>query len=489
MSLKQMLSFLFLEIFVLKTGVSFAQNTVQQEINTFVNASVNKNAKISFEVMNIESSEIIARYNEDSAIVSASTTKLFSTFAALKTLGSNFKMKTRLYVDGMVDSNGTLIGNVWIRGGGDISLGSKYFDEEFRKLRFLDKWIEVLKSAGIKKISGAIIADGSEFGYDGVPEGWDEEDTGNYYGVHAQGINFLDNTIFLSFKTKKAGQKTTITSIFPEIEEINFKNEVESANINRDRAYLFGSPYEYNRSAKGYLPANRDAFEVKGSMPDPEITLAKMFKNKLQESGIVVDQGALSVRLNWFLAETNYDDLTLLEEFEGASLGEIIQYTNQKSVNLFAEGLLNILGYEANKNGSNANSLKQLRIFNEAFIKSKGLELYDGSGLSEMNRISAKHFMELLHFIYKSKEFEEFYNSLPIAGESGTIKSLCEKGAGNGRIHAKSGTLKKVKSYVGFVQSKSGKLLAFAFTVNDFTCANYQIIKYMEPVLNAIAAL
>ena len=460
---------------------------IESEILRFANLTINKKAKISFKVFDLTNSLTLAQYQQDSSIVSASTTKLFSTYTALHMLGSSYKMTTRIYTDGDVNEQGELMGNVWIRGGGDVTLGSRYFNKEDQELLFLDNWVNKLKSAGVKSISGAVISDGSAFGYKGVPDGWSSDDTGNYYGAHAQGVNFLDNTVFVNFSTGKVGQKTKISSTFPEIKELIFENQVIAANISRDNAYLFGAPYEYQRVAKGSLPANRENFVVKGSMPDPEKTLALEFEKKLIAAGITVKQGALSVRENWFLEKTNYKDLTLLTQTDGASIGEIIQWTNHKSINLFAEGLLNILGYAANGDGSNQHGLEQIGKFTEQFITSEGLTLYDGSGLSEKNRISANHFIDLLTFIYKSEHFEEFFNSLPIAGESGTIKWLCEKGSGKGRIHAKSGTLKKVKSYAGYVDSKSGKRLAFAFTVNDFSCANYEIVKYMEPVLNAMA--
>ena len=50
-----------------------------------------------------------------------------------------------------------------------------------------------------------------------------------------------------------------------------------------------------------------------------------------------------------------------------------------------------------------------------------------------------------------------FFSTLPIAGESGTLKSLCKGQSGQGRIFAKSGTMSGIKSYSGYVHSSSGK--------------------------------
>ena len=92
-------------------------------------------------------------------------------------------------------------GNIWIRGAGDVSLGSKYFNTAGHEFDFLLQWADTLISLGIKGVEGSIIADGSEFGYNGAPKGWASNDLGNYYGATHAGINFYDNTIKLFFLT------------------------------------------------------------------------------------------------------------------------------------------------------------------------------------------------------------------------------------------------------------------------------------------------
>ena len=112
--------------------------------------------------------------------------------------------------------------------------------------------------------------------------------------------------------------------------------------------------------------------------------------------------------------------------------------------------------------------------------------LTDGSGLSRSNAISASHFCQLLSSIYQSNIFTDFENSLPIAGCSGTLKNVCKNQLGHGRIKAKSGTLTRVKSYAGYVDSKSGKKIAFAIIVNNYNCSSYQLVKHLEKMFNKL---
>ena len=91
--------------------------------------NVNAKSKISCKAIDLKTNETIIELNPDSSIVSASTTKLFSTFGGLEILGDDFQNKTKLYIDGEIDAEGKLDGNLWIRGGGDVSLGSKFFNK------------------------------------------------------------------------------------------------------------------------------------------------------------------------------------------------------------------------------------------------------------------------------------------------------------------------------------------------------------------------
>ncbi len=92
-----------------------------------------------------------------------------------------------------------------------------------------------------------------------------------------------------------------------------------------------------------------------------------------------------------------------------------------------------------------------------------------------------------LKFMSTSKNFDDFKSTFPVAGKNGTISSLCKGGAGEGRVYAKSGTLNNTKSYAGYIDSKTGKKIAFAIIVNDFNCTSGEIKSKMETILNALS--
>ncbi len=466
---------------------SLAQINIQRSVDYFVQDIVNKNASISIKIIDLDADSTLASYREQSSLICASTAKLFTTSSALKVLGKSYQAKTRFYCDGIVDSLGVLHGDLWIRGGGDVSLGSRYFNSKGDEFDFMEAWLDSLNSIGIKKINGKLITDGSEFGYAGVPDGWDWSDMGNYYGVGASGINFYDNTLRFYFKTGRPGGYVKFIGTKPVIKDLFFQHDIVAANISRDRSYIYGSPFSSVRFGRGRIPAYKDSFCVKGSMPDPEMQLAVDFGQFLETRGINILEGVSSNR--FLRKETDfYTSLNYLFSYSGQDLMTIINKTNLYSVNLYAEAILNLIGYNSTGDGSTKSSISALYRLWKNKIDLTGLTLKDGSGLSRKNAISASHFCQLLESIYESNIYSDFKGSLPIAGRTGTLKYVCSGQKGANRIFAKSGTLGNVKAYSGYVETVSGKNLAFALIVNNFNCTRSEIVKKMESVFNAMAS-
>lgn len=120
------------------------QINLQNYVDYFTADQVNKNASITIQIIDLDSDSILAQANEHTSLMCASTAKLFSTSSAMKLLGNNHRAKTRFYTNGFIDSLGVLHGDLWIRGGGDVSLGSKYFNDEGIEFDFMFDWLDSL---------------------------------------------------------------------------------------------------------------------------------------------------------------------------------------------------------------------------------------------------------------------------------------------------------------------------------------------------------
>lgn len=463
----------------------FTQTVIQQKIDEFVKSSAFSNASISFMAMDCKSGEILGKYNEKASLPCASVMKLFSTASAIEIVGPNFKPSTKIYYDGSIDARGILNGNIWIVGGGDMSLGSRYFYSEGKQTEFLTDWTRFISEKGIKKINGSVIADASKFGYEGAPDGWNWADMGNYYGAGFCGLSVFDNTLNYHFKTSSSGKVSTLVNTVPPIENLVFHNYIEGANVSGDNSYIYGAPFSFDRFGTGKLPANNPDFVVKGSLPDPEYQLALELNNALIQFGISVVSKPTSARISERFAANA--ELQLIAEYQGKSILDVATITNYKSINLFAEGLLCQVGFKQLGDGSSAKSCSYLETYWSKRINTAGLYINDGSGLSRTNAVNAAHFCELLKSMSESINYPLFLSTLPVAGVSGTLSSVCRNQAGQGKIKAKSGTMSRIKSYSGYVESKSGKLISFAVIVNNYNCSSSTVVDQMEKVFNAMA--
>jgi len=446
-----------------------AANPIQQ----FVNNKIMSSANISVLVTDLSTGKTVCDYRSQHAATSASTTKLITTATALELFGTDYKFETKLETDGYLSKDSVLTGNLYIRAGGDPTLGS----EKIGDTDFLNQWVAEIRLAGINTIQGQIIVVNDIFDNEVINRNWTWEDMGNYYapGIHA--ISYLDNTFQLYFKSGTMGTKASIIKTEPVIEGLVIDNQVNSAAISYDNAYFFGAPFSNYRLISGEIPANRNEFVVKGDIPNPADVLTLQFQQSLQANGIKV----LNKKLN--KTTTSINQRVIYTHFS-ARLIDIIDETNINSNNHFAEYLFKLIGTKLKLPATNSQALETIR----SFWKSKGFpvdQLFqsDGSGLSPTNAISAEFFVKLLTYMKtESNNTDAFYNSLPISGESGTLKNFLAKSSLQSKVHAKSGTISRVKSYTGYIEL-TDRTLVFAVLVNNANGSSKEVTKLIENLL------
>ena len=168
-------------------------------------------------------------------------------------------------------------------------------------------------------------------------------------------------------------------------------------------------------------------------------------------------------------------------------LREIVAETNQNSNNQYAEQIFRYLGSRMSVPATISNSTQLI----SAFWKNRKLDLSscrieDGCGLAPTDAISPDVFVALLSYMYKSKNFADFYASLPVAGESGTLKSFCAKTDLEHRLHAKSGTISTVKAYAGYIEAENGDMWVFSIVINNFKGKAATAQKAIQNFLNEL---
>ncbi|MCG8575566.1 MAG: D-alanyl-D-alanine carboxypeptidase/D-alanyl-D-alanine-endopeptidase [Flavobacteriales bacterium] len=448
-----------------------------------------KHSAFSFYVKNMGSGNAVADINSEMSIPSASTMKLVTTATATQVLGRGYRWKTRLAYSGEIDSaSNTLNGDLYIIGGGDPTLGSRHYNREGHERDFLTTWADTIAAYGIDSINGRVIADASIYHYDGVPSGWPWGDIGNYYGAGPSGLTIFDNMCRLHFETgEQSGDSTMLLCITPHIPGLRVQNYVTSANSSKDNAYVYGAPYSKDWFVRGSIPKNKDDFQVKASIPDPEYIAAIELDYALEQKGVHVAYAPTTYRELSKNIPFKRPETTEIYVHRSPTLASVMKFVNQKSINLFAEHILCQISVKRSGYGSTSNGALVCMNYWKNKIDASGLFMTDGSGLSRSNAVSAHFLVDLLVFMSNTKSADGFKESLALAGKRGTMSGIGRGTAAEGRVFGKSGTMTRMKSYAGYVDTKNGKRLAYAMIINNYNCSTSQVTKYFKALMVKMA--
>ena len=414
-------------------------------------------ANMSVLVQNLTTGEVIDSYRADKVVPPASVMKLLTTAASLEIMGPGFRFPTILEHTGYIES-GVLHGDLYIRGGCDPSLGWQ------GKTAFLTQWVKAVRAAGIQRIDGSVVADMTMLDGEAQNPGWLCEDAGNYYAPGIFALNYYGNTMNIVLKSGEPGTVATVVGTEPKVEDIVFINRIRCDKIQYDGAFVSGIPYSRERYLTGAVPSNLGTFGIKGDLPNPGLLLARHFTNRLREAGIPVLRDARY--------EPDYNPLTPPRQelyiHYSEPLAELIKETNVNSNNLYAEALFRYLGTRYTLPGTIHNSQDLLRDYwRRRGVAVQNAIIKDGCGLAPQDAVSAKAFVQLLTVMAKSPNKNEWMASLPVSGQTGTLRSLCAQTALEGRIHAKSGTIAGTKNFAGYIDMPNGDTWVFAILINS----------------------
>ena len=436
--------------------IMFGLISILLSVSLLTEHPITGKANMSVLVENMTTGAVIDEYRSDHVVPPASVMKLLTTGAALVTLGADFRFTTTLEYTGRIE-NGVLYGDLYIRGEGDPSLGDK-------RQSFLPRWVRAIQAAGIRRIEGGIIADMSAFDGEATNPAWLCEDAGNYYAPGIFGINYMANTMNIVLKSGAVGTIAEVTRTEPMYPNLQFINHIRCTRITYDGAFVSGLPFSNERYLTGCIPSNLGVFGVKGDIPNPGLLLAQHLQQQLLQAGIAVKMPA------YYMAD--YNPLLPLRkviyEHKSAPLSELIAETNIHSNNLYAEAIFRYLGLQYATPSTIHNSCDFVR----EFWRRRGVDISnalikDGCGLAPQDAVSAATFVQLLRYMAQSKNAAVWFRSLPVSGQTGTLKSLCRGTVLEGRIHAKSGTIAGTKNFAGYIDMPGGDKWVFAILINS----------------------
>ena len=455
-------------------------------VKRLLQAPYMRGASFSLIVKDVQDGKTVCSYDTDRLQSPASVLKTVATATALEILGEDYRYPTTLEYDGTLE-NGTLKGNLYIKGSGDPSLGSSYFAPDQNK--FLSAWIAALQKAGIRRITGSIISDESIFDTEGASVKWLREDMGNYYAPGSYGLSVFDNMYKLSLQTGAVGSRPVLKGTEPNIPFIRFKNYLKTASVSSDSAYIIGAPLDDVRYLYGVLPANRETYVLKGDIPDPALYLAHYLTDRLRQKGIQVDGAPSCYRIEAEENRWNKKERKEIVTTYSPTLREIASVCNHVSHNLYADALVKTVGlqYKPRRNEMISSFGRGVQVVKEYWEK-KGLDVFplrmnDGSGLAPADKVSAGFMGELLAYMAtESAVSEAFIASLPQAGIEGSVRNFLKGSKLQGKARLKSGGITGVRSYAGYI-TEDGKTYAVAIFSNNYSCPMNRMTGALEKLL------
>jgi D-alanyl-D-alanine carboxypeptidase/D-alanyl-D-alanine-endopeptidase (penicillin-binding protein 4) len=150
-------------------------------------------------------------------------------------------------------------------------------------------------------------------------------------------------------------------------------------------------------------------------------------------------------------------------------MARLIALTNTPSDNYLAEMLLKGIGAAFGGAGTTAAGATVVR---SDLSSQFGIDptLDDGSGLSRSDSASPRQVVAVLQNMYSNASF---YDSLAVAGETGTLQHETQGTAAQGVCRGKTGTLDDVANLAGYCRARDGHELAFAFLANGLGNPDY----------------
>ncbi|GAB3989866.1 D-alanyl-D-alanine carboxypeptidase/D-alanyl-D-alanine-endopeptidase [Spirosoma daeguense] len=458
----------------IQSADTLATQHLLQQVDALQSSSAVRFGSVALSVKRIRDGAELIGYHAHQSLPSASTLKLITTATALQVLGPNYTYTTTLEYDGTIQDS-TLTGNLYIRGTGDPSLGSWRFTGYYDLAALLDSWSTAVRTAGIRRIKGAIVGDGSLYNDLTTPDTWPYGDLGNYYGASLGALNINENLYRVFFRPgKSVGASASVLRTDPAVPFVNFRNTVTTDAANTgDQVNIYGAPLMNQQWLTGKVPMGEPAneFSVKGALPDPAYFAAHALQNQLTQDNITVSGAPISIGGGLMNTVNQTGKRTVLNQHKSPTLSELIQQTNFQSINLYAEALLRTTALSLNKTvRSTEASVDALTTYwKNKGLTMNGFRIRDGSGLSTLGALTADNMTSILSEVGKDKNFPIFYESIPVVGQTGTVRTLARGTVAAGNIRAKSGSIEGVRAYAGYFTAKDGERMSFCVLVNKFT--------------------
>jgi D-alanyl-D-alanine carboxypeptidase/D-alanyl-D-alanine-endopeptidase (penicillin-binding protein 4) len=407
---------------------------------------------VSVHVRDVDSGEVVLRWEDEAPRNPASTMKLITTLVGLDVLGPTYRWTTEVFALGEIAA-GTLDGDLLIKGHGDPFLVTERVWQMLRLVR----------QAGVDAIEGNLVLDDSYFEVA-------DYNPGDFDNQPLRAYNVAPNALLMNFKVVRYWfepdheRNAVRVWVDPPLDNLRVENHL-ALRRGYCGGFQRGITIRANESVdtmtfSGRFPNGCKRYAMDRTALSHNQFAFGLFKSVWQESGGRFDGG--------WLTDKAPEDVEPLVEFDSLPLADIITRVNKNSNNVMARQLLYTLSAEVLGPPGTEHGGRQVI---ENWLRDTGIDfpyllLDNGSGLSRDARISAAEFGDLLEYAWRQAYMPEYLASMALSGLDGTLRRKFDDAALTGRAHLKTGSLDHVTAIAGYLQAHSGRRFAVVMLLN-----------------------
>lgn len=439
-------------LLVLYWGYAFAaQSQLPVEVRKLVSDHRVPENHIGLYIAPVDENDEAITLNATQSFNPASVIKLLPSLAALELFSPAYQWSTRVYADGK-PTNGTLEGNVYIKGGGDPYLTVESVWSLLRSIR----------ARGIGRINGDLVVDDNVFELPAFDRAAFDDKPHRIYNGPANGL--MVNFWAVQFTISALADRVYIDA-FPGSRYLKIVNQVKhsSARCTSENRRIGYRTQETGDSIivtfTGILSDRCSPFVMVRAVIPTDRYLQYVLPGLWRDAGGILEGTVKRGDVP--------DDAVKIYTHLSRSLAEVVRATNKFSNNMMARHLLLTLG-TLNKE-RDVQVQDGIDVLNDWLIRRgidvPGLKLVNGSGLSRDTLISAQGMANVLHAGFHSPYAPEFLSSLPVAGEDRALESR-DFGEQDTSVRIKTGLIDHVRAMAGYITSRNGTKYVVVLLVN-----------------------
>ena len=497
------------------------------EIQAIMDQPRYADATWSLLVTDVDSGETFYSLNADRMSFTGSTRKLFSVGMALRTLGADHRIETPVYRLGEVGADGTLTGGLALVGSGDLVFGGRRIDadtvdittfdhndannlgtailSEEDPLFALDELAAQVRAAGITAIDGDVVIDHRLFEPYRVPNG----------KLLISPVLLNENMVDVTVAPTAAGQPATV-SHRPETAAFTVDGGVTTGAAGTEAGVTLsdGGLIEClgtdgcHGTVSGDIPVGYEAplsgeptFVGTFRVEDPDAFMRTAFIEALARNGVTVSAPPVAPNPEALLPATPYDATARVAVHQSAPYGQTARLVLKVSLNLGANLALSLFGVEQGARTVDTALAAERQALIDLGIPGDQFQFpTNGSGTPD-SEASPQALVDMLVDMSGTADAELFRNALPIMGVDGSLATSGTDLPAKGHVYAKTGTsilpgeasgtyVLKAQNFAGYIETKSGRTVAYALLVNDAGEVDPNDIEGgLVPVINDEAAI